>query len=59
VCGQGRCHGNIAVGGKAVADCADVLVDAEDLLDDDDAALGRTFRIGAIGPEFVLIGGGE
>jgi hypothetical protein len=36
-----------------------VAVDAEDLLDDDDGALGLSLRIGAVGAELMLIGGAQ
>jgi hypothetical protein len=36
-----------------------VIVNAENLLNDDDAALRRALRIGAIGPETVFIRGSE
>ena len=48
---QRRRHRGIAIAGEVVADLADVLVDAENLLDDDDAALRRAGRIGPIGAE--------
>jgi hypothetical protein len=56
---QGGRHSDVAIGGKTVANRADVLVDAEDFLDDDDATLRRALRIGAIGAELVAVGGGE
>ena len=45
--------------GEVVAHFADVLVDAENLLDDDDAALRRAGRIGPIGAELEGVGRGE
>ena len=45
----------VAIGGEAVAYRADVVIDAKDFLDDDDAALGRPARVGAIGAEFETV----
>ena len=45
--------------GKAVADRADVMIDAENFLDDDHAALRRAGRIGAIGAELESVRSGE
>ena len=56
---QRRCHRDVAFIGEPVADVADVIVDSENLLDDDDAALRRALRIGAVGAEAVAVGGGE
>ena len=39
---QRRRHSHVTFGGKAVADRANVMIDAENFLDDDDAALGRS-----------------
>ena len=44
---------------ELVGDGADVLVDAEDFLDDHHAALGRAGRVGAIGAQLELVGGRE
>src|SRR3974377_2362712 len=44
---------------EAVAHCADVMIDAKNLLHYEHTALGRTLRIGAVGAERVLVGGGE
>ena len=38
---QSRRYRSIAIGGETIADRADVMIDAKDFLDDDDAALGR------------------
>ena len=54
-----RRHRHIAERGEPVADRADVMVDAENLLDDHHAALRRALRIGAIGAELMLVAGGE
>ena len=56
---QRRRHRGVAFVGEAVADRADVLVDAENFLNDDDAALRRARRIGAIGAELMAVGGGQ
>ena len=46
----------IAFAGQPIAHRADVMIDAENLLDEDDAALGLAGRIGAIGAEFETVG---
>ena len=51
-----RRHSRIALVGEAVADGADVMIDAEDFLNDDDAALRRPARLGAIGTELETVG---
>ncbi len=56
---QRRRDRGVAFLGKVVADLADVLVDAENLLNDDDAALRRAGRIGAIGAKLEAVGRGE
>ena len=56
---QGRRHGGVAFAREPVADRADVMVDAEDFLNDHDAALGRARGIGAIGAQLELVGGRE
>ena len=48
---QRRRHRGIAFAREPVADRADVMIDAENFLNDDDAALRRAGRIGAIGAE--------
>ena len=45
----------IAFAGQPVAHRADVMIDAEDFLNDDDAALGFSGRIGAIGAELEIV----
>ena len=54
-----RRHRRIAEPRQPVADRADVMVDAENLLHHDQAAFRRAGRIGAIGAERVLVAGGE
>ena len=54
-----RRHRHIAERRQPVADRADVVIDAENLLHHDQAALRRAFRIGAVGAERMLVGGGE
>src|SRR6516225_11120858 len=56
---QGRGDGDETFGRQPIADRADVAVDAENLLNDHDAAHGRALRIGPIGAQLVLVGGGE
>jgi hypothetical protein len=51
---QRRRNGEVAVGRVSVADTPDVAVDAEDLLDDDEAATRRALRIGAIRGDFNM-----
>ena len=57
---EGRRDGQIAFPGKPVGDLADMAVDAENFLDDDDAALGAAFgvafRPSAVGVEFMAVG---
>ena len=50
---------DIAERGETIADRADVMVDAENLLHHDQAALRLALRIGAIGAERMLVGRGE
>ena len=45
----------IALAGQPVAHRADVMIDAEDFLNDDDAALGLAGRVGAIGAELEIV----
>ena len=47
------------VAGEPVADRADVVIDAENFLDDDHGALRRAGRIGAIGAELELVCGSQ
>ena len=54
-----RRDSHIAIGGKAVGEGADMLVDAENFLNDDDGALGRAVRIGPVGAEGVAVAGGQ
>ena len=54
-----RRHRHIAERRQPVADRADVMIDAENLLHHHQPALRRALRIGAIGAEPVLVGGGE
>ena len=54
-----RRHRHVTKRGEPVADRADVMVDAENLLDDHHAALRLALRIGAIGAELMLVVGGE
>jgi hypothetical protein len=56
---QGRRHGGVALAGQPIADRADVMIDAEDFLDDHDAALGGARRVGAIGAQLKLVCGCE
>jgi hypothetical protein len=49
----------IALTGKAVAHRANVMIDAEYLLNDDDPALGRSARLSPIGAEFEIVRCGE
>ena len=53
---QCRRDRGIAFRGEPVADRADVVIDAEDFLDDYDAAFGGAGRIGAIGAQLKLVG---
>src|SRR5690606_14702187 len=48
---HGRRHGDEAVLGEAVNDGADMPVQAEDLLYDDQRSLGRNRRIAAVGTD--------
>src|SRR5579863_3331960 len=52
---QRRRHRGVTLAGEPVAYRADVMIDAENLLDDDDAARGRTAWIGAIGAELETV----
>ena len=54
-----RRHRDIAFGGEPVAQRADVMIDAENLLHDDHAALRLAGRIGAIGAERMRVRCGE
>ena len=56
---QRRRDGGIAFGGEPVADRADVMIDAENLLDDDDAAFRRAGWIGPISTKLKAVGRGE
>ena len=52
---QSRCYGDVALAGETVAHRANVMIDAENFLNDDDAALGCPARLSAIGAEFEAI----
>ena len=52
---QSRRDGRITVGRDTVADGADVMIDAEDFLNDDDAALGCATGFGAVGAELEAV----
>ena len=54
-----RRHRHVAERRQPVADRADVMIDAENLLHHDQPAFRRAGRIGAVGAERMLIGGGE
>jgi hypothetical protein len=54
---QGRRHGRVTFAGKTIAHRANVMIDAKYLLNDDNAALGRSARLGAIGAELEAIRG--
>ena len=56
---QGGRNSDIAFRGEPVADIADMAVDAENLLRDHHRALRLAGRIGAIGAERMIVGGGE
>ena len=56
---QRRRDHEVAVGGKPVADAADVAVDAEDLLRDDDRSARRADRIRAPCRQPEAVTGGE
>ena len=56
---QRRRNRGIAFAGQPVADRANVMIDAEDFLNDHDAALGRARRVGAISAQLKLVGGRE
>src|SRR4051794_13048430 len=49
----------VAFLGEPIADRADMMIDAKDFLNNDDAALGRAFGIGAIRSQLVLVVRGE
>src|SRR5512139_54049 len=53
---QRRRNRGIAYAREPVADRPNVVIDAEDLLDDYDAAFGRAGRVGAIGTQLKLVG---
>src|SRR5262249_46483682 len=44
---------------EAIADRADMMVDAENLLNDHHAALGGGFGVGPVGSQLMLIGGSK
>src|SRR5262245_34718279 len=52
---QRRRHGDVAFGREAVAHAADVMIDAENFLDDHHPADGLAARFGAIGTKAVAI----
>src|SRR5258705_2173117 len=56
---DGGGEGDVAVGRESVRDLLDMRVDAEDLLDDDDAGFGLAGRGDPVGAERVAIFGGE
>ena len=56
---HGRRHRHKPKRGEPVANRADVMIDAENFLHHDQAALRRALRIGAIGTELMLVRGGE
>src|SRR5262249_47390990 len=56
---QGRRDRRVAFLGEPVTGGADVMIDAKNLLNDHDSALGRTGGIGAIGAQLVAVAGGE
>src|SRR5215510_3915574 len=56
---QGRRDRGVAFLGEPVTDGANVMIDAKNLLNDHDSALGRTGGVGAIGAQLVAVAGGE
>src|SRR5712691_11039051 len=54
-----RRHGEIAVRGVAVGDAPDVAVHPEDLLHHDQPSAGFSVGFGAVGGQFVAVGGAE
>ena len=54
-----RRDGDVAMRGVEIGGGADVMVDAEDFLNDDDAALGRAGRSGQIGADLDAVPGGQ
>src|SRR5262249_30753261 len=56
---QGGRDRGVAFLRKPVTDSANVMIDAKYLLNDHDAALGRTRGIGAISAQVVAVAGGE
>ncbi len=56
---RGRRDREVAGGRVAIGDGADVRVDAEDLLQHDDGALGRMRRLADVGGGLEAVGGGE
>ena len=53
---DGRGDGEVAGRRVAIGNRTDVVVDAEDLLHDDDATVGWTLRFGAVGGELEAVG---
>ena len=56
---QSRRHRRIAFRRQPVADIADMIVDPENFLHHDHAALAGPLRVGAIGAELMFVGGGQ
>src|SRR5262249_6073865 len=56
---QRRRYGCVTLGGEAVGDSFDMMVDAENLLDDDHAPPRRAAGIGPIGAKTMPVGCGE
>src|SRR5712664_1434295 len=56
---QGRRNRDVAERSKTVSDRADVTINAEDFLNDDDSALGRPRWIDTIGIELVAVAGSQ
>jgi hypothetical protein len=52
---QSRRYGDVALASETVAHRANVVIDAKDLLNDDDAALGRSAWLSAVGAELETI----
>ena len=50
---KARRQRDVAVGRELVGDGSDVVIDAEDLLDDDDATLGGTRRNSKVGADLA------
>jgi hypothetical protein len=55
---RGRYCG-VALAGETVTHRANVMIDAEYLLNDDDPALERSARLGPIGAEFEIVRSGK